>query len=84
MKSVKSLSMRQVSLLLEVWDVAHRAIDKKRQPFSYQVASVDKAEWEDLINNGYIESIPDVGNQYVMTCVTDDILDDLVGRVINH
>jgi hypothetical protein len=84
MKSVKSLSKRQVALLLEVWDVAHRAIDKNRQPFSYQVDSVDNAEWEDLIDNGYIEPIPDAGNRYVMTRVTDDILDDLEARFTNH
>lgn len=84
MKSVNALSEHQVKLLLDIWHIAHNDMDHTRQPFSYQVDSVDKAEWDDLIDNSYIEPIPDVGNRYVMTHVTDDIFDDLVARFTNH
>lgn len=78
MKPVRKLSEHQKKLLLEVWVTAHKAIDKSRQPFTYQVLDEDKPEWDDLIENGYLESIPDEENRFILTSYTDDIFDDLV------
>lgn len=82
MKSVDALSKRQVELLLGIWHIAHNAMNHARQPFLYQVDSVDEAEWKDLINSGYIEPIPDVENRFIMTSLTDGIYNDLVTFIV--
>lgn len=78
MKSVRELSKRQMELLLEVWDTAHRALDKSRQPFAYNVGVSDRSEWEDLQSIGYLEPIPGIEDRFILTNATDDIFDELV------
>ena len=78
MKPIKELSKRQIELLLEVWNTAHRALDKSRQAFTYKVGDSDRSEWEELQNNGYLEPIPGIDNRFILTSATDDIFDELV------
>lgn len=83
MKLVRELSKRQIELLLEVWNMAHHAIDKTRQPFTYKVNDRDKLEWDDLIKNGYIEPIPNICNRFILTSNTEGIFSELVA-VVTH
>ena len=78
-KSVLKLSAVQRSLLLDVWNIAHDALSRKRQCFKYDVKAKDYAEWQDLIASGYIECQEET---YMLTADADSIYTDLVKEAI--
>ena len=81
-KTIGQLSKEQRSLLLEVWCSAHVALTKERQAFTYEVHANATAEWNDLIDAGYIKPISGQKDRFILTIDTEGIDNELMSAAV--
>ena len=81
-KTIGQLSKEQRRLLLEVWNSAHDALTKERQAFTYEVPENAMADWNDLIDAGYIKLISEQKDRFILTNDTEGIDNELMSAAV--